>query len=350
MNYKRFIVFAAIVFSMLLTICTRENKASNHCLFIIGGDTVSMSLINRLVPDSLTRSRKIMRAALELASIKVNEKFSLSQADSQSLAQIGIDLARQLSRLEADPWTAEAGRSLYLAARFFAKKERELNSPQGVLSSADSVISSLVVICDSAVAKEFRIQKASLFDTSGCRNDSACLESLFSFLFHLSKPASRIVREFAVTAENQSAKVPEAASAAIKGLLSNGAAAPQTRQTRPITVSGAVTAPNNSQEALRLRGQRSIKDSIEKHIPDLEVLYKKHLKKHQNMEGVVWVTFAVNSAGNVISAQIKTSTIPEKDFLAPFQDYVVHQIHFQRIPEKAGNMSIEFPFEFSHDN
>jgi hypothetical protein len=346
---KRIVLILAIVAaSALWTQCSRESKSASICPFIIGGDTVSLLTVQRLVPDSLPRPRQIIRAALELACVKAAGRGASAPPDSQVLSQIGLDLAHQLSNLEADPWTSYAGKNLYLAAKVIAQKKRDLHSFPAVKAYADSLLSSAVVFCDGAIAHEYSSEKRSLFDTTACRSDSTCLESMLCFLFYLSKPAARIVREFAVTAENESVKT-SSAETLIKGLLSSGSK-PQTQKTMPKAISKEAAGPKKSEQALRLRNQQSIKDSIEKHIPNLEALYRKHLKTHQTMEGVIWVTFEINPAGGAVSATIKTSTITEKEFLRPFREYVLHYIHFQKIPEASGNMSVEFPFEFSRDN
>ena len=137
-------------------------------------------------------------------------------------------------------------------------------------------------------------------------------------------------------------------SAAVKGLLYDSARQ-QGEKKRMAAALKPRAEEDNSKEALRFRSKNSIKDSIERHIPDIEALYKKHLKLHPGMQGVVWVIFQISPGGKVMSAHIKTSSIAEKDFLIPFHDYILSNMHFQAIPEKVGTTSVEFPFEFSPD-
>jgi TonB family protein len=103
---------------------------------------------------------------------------------------------------------------------------------------------------------------------------------------------------------------------------------------------------DNSAEALRFRDQNSIRDSIEKHIPDLKQLYKKILKTNSSLAGKVVVTIRVDAAGSIINARIKLSEIDNKAFLDPFVMYV-RTIRFKPIPEKVGAMTFDFPFEFN---
>ena len=108
----------------------------------------------------------------------------------------------------------------------------------------------------------------------------------------------------------------------------------------------SVEKPDNSAAALRYRTQQSIRDSINKHIPNLKQLYKKSLKINPSIAGKVVMTIRVGAGGRVISANIKTSEISNKTFLVPLAVYV-RTIRFKPIPEKIGNMTFDFPFEFN---
>jgi TonB family protein len=349
MAYRMVLTFVVIALGGFLTSCTHKERPSNRCLFLVGGDTVSISMVNRLVPDSLPWPKKLRRAALEYALAYAPEKASPRHTDSPQVKQIGSDLAQQLSRQTSETWTPEAGRILYISAQFIAERAWQTSSLSMARSCADSLFSALVVVYDSSILQEIRMKKASSLENAIIRrNDPASLEPLVSFLFDLPSPASRIVCEFVATAEKEPTAVADMSSA-IKGLVFDSTR-DQVKKSRQKAAIHAAVVPDNSKEALRFRSQGSIKDSIEKHIPNLEVLYKKHLKVRQNVEGTVWVTFHINPDGSVINAQIKTSSITDKNFLIPFRDYVVQKIHFQSIPEKVGTMSVEFPFEFAPEN
>ena len=304
MVYRMLLLCWAIAFLGFLESCTHKDRSANGCLFLVGGDTVSLPMVNRLVPDSLPWPQKLRRAALELACVKFIEKVSPTRADSQQVKQIGSDLAQQLSRQSSDTWTPEAGRILYIAAQFISERAYKTNSLSEARVFADSLFSALVVIGDSGIFQEFRKKKASPFDAADIRrSDPASLESLFTFLFDLPSPASRIVGEFVATSEKEPKTALDMKSV-IKGLVFDSTRQ-QVKKSRRATVAQAAVVQENSKEALRYRSKGSIKDSIEKHIPDLEALYKKHLKMHPSMQGTVWVTFHINSDGSVINAQIK---------------------------------------------
>lgn len=101
-----------------------------------------------------------------------------------------------------------------------------------------------------------------------------------------------------------------------------------------------------SVEALHYRDLQSIRDSIEPHIPNLRELYKKHLKINASMGGKVVVTMQVAPGGSIESCTVKKSDIDDRTFLDPFLTYV-RTIAFKPVPEKAGYMTFDFPFEFN---
>jgi TonB family protein len=321
-----------IIWCCLSAGCGRKNRPVSECPFLIGGDSVSISMVERLVPDSLPRPKKIGRAALELACAR-------QCADSGLAKRIGSDLANQLSRLSQETWSPEAGRTLFAASRTIALRARESSSLKGACDYADSLFSAAVSIRDSGSFREIRKKPITVFDAAPpWHGDPAALERLIGILFDLPPEASRIVCEFAATEETASPRSADI-GAAVKGLVRDSACA-RLKKPRPSAASPAVALQDNSKEALALRGRGSIKDSID----------KKFLKIHETMRGTVWVTFRIDPSGKVESARIKTSSITEKDFLNPFHEYVAQKIHFLGIPKQAGMMSVEFPFEFTPEN
>ncbi|MBN1575749.1 MAG: AgmX/PglI C-terminal domain-containing protein [Chitinispirillaceae bacterium] len=138
----------------------------------------------------------------------------------------------------------------------------------------------------------------------------------------------------------------------VAGLVSSPASGREGAQPRkPPARQAPVQQPpleqqDNSAEALRYRNQRSIRDSIDKHIPNLRQLYKKNLKANSSLAGKVIVTMRVSAGGTVIGVRIKDSEIGSKAFLGPFVAYL-HTIRFKPIPENVGAMTFDFPFEFN---
>ncbi len=355
---RTLIIGAAAALYALMTGCTHGKKAPSACLCLVGGDTVSLAKIRELVPDSLPFTASVMRAARELAFAKAAFGEDPKRISGRIDRERVEDLARQLSRRSDKAWSVSAVQHLCDAVQTIADKQRQNGSLLSVLTYSDSLFSSLVVINDTILKKDLDLKKATSFDTSVCRTGHSCLEPLISFLFFLPLPESRLICEFVDTVDNRQGALSGALSSApvnvsskIKGLVFDSARPLQKLQARPHRPARTpAVIRNNSQACLRFRSQQSIKDSIEKHVPDLEALYKKHLKAHQTMKGVVQVLMQINPDGRVIHTRIKTSAISEKDFLDPLCDYILKKIRFQRIPEKTGDMLVEFPFEFSPQN
>ena len=346
MIYRMLLTCMAIIILGFLLTCTQKTRSADSCLFLVAGDTVSLPMVNRIVPDSLPWPKKLWRAALELACVKVFNKASPAFADSQRATQMGSELAQQLSRQGGETWTPEAGMNLYIAAQCIAERAYKTNALSEACVFADSLFTALVVVADSAILQESRKKKATTPAPAPVRRgDPASLEPLMTFLFDLPSPVSQIVAEFVATAGSEPKPTVDLSST-VKGLVFDSTRQKE-KKLQPTAVARAAVVQENSKEALRYRNKESIKDSIEKHIPNLEALYKKHLKTHPDMQGTVWVTFSIRPNGRVMNAQVKTSSITEKKFLFPFRDYVIQKIRFQSIPEKAGNMSVEFPFEFT---
>jgi hypothetical protein len=307
---------------------------------VIGSDTVTQSIINRLVPDSLSQDRKKDRAELELFLAYSFPGFSGSNPDSR----IKGDLAEQLSRISGDSWNAEAAGYLYSSAKVLICFLESTDK--------DSLLAKItgVYVNDSVVKRNIIERLVSIRNSNGknVHPEKAVVE-----LFYLNNDMARIVIEFVYTAEKAcpSAK----GNTSIKGLISNGirsdaistASHTTVSRSRPV-VSAIVT--DDVKEFLKYRSQQSIKDSIQKHIPDLEAMYKKYLKMHTDMAGTVWVTFEINTDGSVASAKVRTSQISEQDFLLPFHSYITTKIRFLPVPGRVGTMTVEFPFDFTPES
>lgn len=118
------------------------------------------------------------------------------------------------------------------------------------------------------------------------------------------------------------------------------------RSSAGVTRRAPAQSHDNSEAVLQYRNRESIRDSIQKHIPDLREMYKKSLKGGITFDGTVVVTIRVNAAGSVIHTAIRASDIENKVFLDPFVAYV-RTIKFKPVPEKLGAMTFDFPFEFN---
>lgn len=342
---RRTYVFVAGAFLVMIMDCADRKNDDFQCICTLGTDTLTPHRIRQLVPDSSSMSAqaRMMRAIFEC--LYANRTAAKNARDNQSAKQLGIDLAQQLSRQTADAWTPEAARTLYDAAKFLKSKAGDARSIPVALACSESLFTTAAVFRDTGEKRKAMDCKDSLFKAWRSQQTVKSTEDLLSLLLLVPAPISRIVCDFLNTEETPAHKGAEVQTM-IKGLLFDSSSRRKT-ESRPAPVQ---SSKDNSRMALKFRSEQSIKDSIARHIPSLEALYKKHLKMHQSMAGTVWVTFQISAAGAVLSAQLKTNSVREKDFLVPFQDYLIEKVRFKPVPDDVGTMAFTFPFEFSPEN
>ena len=335
-----------------LVIGCGENKAERMrygC--IVGSDTLSMERICHLAPDSLTPIQKTGRVALEIMLIKNVHDAKTPPPDTALAKRIAEEFAEQLSRQSSDAWSIDASHHLYQAVKMLRILFLRSRSFSLTVANLDSLAEKSIIYGDGAMAREMVKNTKLSIPAAGVVNSSDSLERFVGNLFFLPSAIAHVACEFAATAETPRASS-QNINGIIKGLIVDSARlsrAPSETKARPKT-GASLEVKNNSLASLAQRSQASIKDSIEKHIPDLEALYKKYLKIHQNMAGSIITTFQILPNGSVASARINTSKITEKDFLEPLRNYFLKNMHFKPIPEKFGEMEVEFPFEFTPEN
>jgi hypothetical protein len=326
--------------------CAQRKNTDLQCICTIGPDTLTPHRIRQLVPDSGSTSAQACRMRALFECMYASQVTAAKSAhNDQAARQLGIDLARQLSLQTNDAWSPEAARTLYDAAKFLNRTAGGARSIPGALSCSESLFTATVVFCDTGAKRKVITCKDSLFKAWRAQPTANTTENLVSLLLLVPAPVSRVVCDFLNSAEtpiNGGAEV----QTMIKGLLFDSSS----RRKTILRAAPIQNLKDNSRTALGYRSEQSIKDSIAKHIPFLEALYKKHLKIHQGMAGTVWVTFQISSMGTVLSARLKTNSIGEKDFLVPFQDYLIDKVRFKPVPDDVGSMTFTFPFEFSPEN
>jgi hypothetical protein len=343
-HQTRLCIAGALLF--IATDCTQRKNPQFQCICTVGSDTLTLHRAEQLVPDSSSAPAhaRILRALFE-CMYAGRIRASASTGTGAQDKQLALDLAQQLSRQNNDAWTPEAAMVLYDAAKYLKSKAAEGQSMLNMLACSESLFTGTVVFCDTGSKGIIISGKDSLFNVWSTQQTTHSMAELLSALLIVPAPTARIVCDFLNSAET-SPNTGSDARTMIKGLLFDSSAHRKTETRRaPVPV-----LKDNSRAVLRYRSQQSIKDSIAVHVPFLESLYKKHLKVHQTMAGTVWVTFQISAQGTVLSARLKTNSITEKDFLVPFQDYLIEKVRFKPVPEEAGPMAFTFPFEFSPEN
>jgi hypothetical protein len=292
-----------------------------------------------MIPGSLSPEKKMVRAALQCALTE--EAFSGSCTGKD--LDFYSDLSNQLAAASNESWSPGAAASLYRAAKALRAKSIELQSGRKVAGYVDSLVVATVHFQDSGIVRKPPMSDMTLGNVSNASAKGE-IDTVIAEVFSIPLATAGILSEF-FDAEEVERQAVNGASAYVKGLVSHGALPGHKPQAQNI---GAVPSQvqENLKAALSYRSQKSISDSIKRHLPNLEALYKKQLKIHETLSGKVWVTFVINPDGGVASARVTSTEIAEKDFLNPFCGYV-EKIHFLKIPDSVGPMTFEFPFEFS---
>jgi hypothetical protein len=319
---------------------TQKSHEKNAC--IVGKDTLSLAEIQSMEPDSSSVKDKISRAALQMALAR-EAKLPCGTAVKDN--GFYTDLSNQLALKTGIAWSAQSAACLYSAAKAVRQKLVELPTALAVAGYVDSLFSNTVQL-DSTVVRHMAANDSllSTLDNKKTRQD---LEKLLRSIFHISAQTAFVLADFLISEDTENTTTADVSSY-IKGLVADTAHRSQKQHIAPSATKASVT-PRDPALALKYRPQKAISDSIKRHIPNLEAMYKKQLKAHPGLSGTVWVTFIILPDGTVASTQIHSAEIGEKDFLNPFSGYV-QRIRFSKIPDTVGPMTFEFPFEFSPEN
>lgn len=326
---------------MLLFACSSQKPHHHQASCIVGTDTLSLVDVQAMEPDSAPAKERISRAALQMA---LSRETGLPCGQAVKDNGFYSDLSNQLSLQTGTAWPVQSVACLYSAAKALRLKFKELPTARAVAGYVDSLFSSTVRL-DSTVVRHMAANDSLLatLDNKKTRQD---LEILLRSIFHISAKTAYVLADFLISEEQEKARTTDVSSY-IKGLVADTTLRPSRKPHEAEPAKAAV--PQDPKLALRYRPQQLISDSIKKHIPSLEAIYKRQLKLHPNLSGTVWVTFVILPDGTVASTQIHSADIGEKDFLNPFSVYV-QRIRFSKIPDNIGPMTFEFPFEFSPEN
>ncbi|MBN2038174.1 MAG: AgmX/PglI C-terminal domain-containing protein [Chitinispirillaceae bacterium] len=320
------VLYAAIptVAVVLLLLCGK--RADERTVVQLGNDSLGLETIRQLVPDGVNDSLKIKKVICRLA---LSNTLS---PERKVPGDIADKCARKLSLISGKDCSVQSAEKLLEASSALAGALKNSKGVVGYLDSLAATIKPTVrgqpVSC--ALDEEDRAVLQRL-----PANDEAELEQIIMVVL-------KVTEDFATTLASfvRHKDVEDAGNvkAMVKGLIADTAAAPTIRaEKRKPALSSA--------RALAFRSQESIRDSIAKHLVNLQQLYKRHLKTGDYASGTVWVTFRVGWEGRVNDARITRSAIKNQQFLERFGQYL-RIIKFKEVPQSAGTMTFEFPFEF----
>lgn len=338
---KTFLGYVSVATVLLVVISCGKQEPEAEMVATVDGDTLTADILQRVSPDSVMDSVSLHRTVLQVAL-----------AGGALPADSGGDkdahgLAEQLSLRSGQKWKSEAAASRLAAARTLKKAVDSIGSKQGVVSFIDSLFQSRVRMGKDTATPQGSTLVAQ--ELSRLKDDTLTAETdlgaVLAAVFGMPQDQADILAEYALT-EGSGAADSADVSAMVKGLVFDSVAHAQKKALAAAKAARRRAPQDNSEQVLKYRGMQSIKDSIAGHDKNIQALYKKVLKTHPSMQGRVMVRFRVDAAGKVIEARVASSRIRESEFLDPLVGYV-REIEFKEVPDHLGNMTFEFPFEFT---
>jgi TonB family protein len=327
MRFKVISCVVIVAAAVLLGGCVKKEKGVTAVM--VGGTSLLIDTIRALVPDAAGDSLAIVRAARR---ITLSKTLSGGEKPPGPAAE---KLARKLTLLSGSDYSAASAELLLEASTRVALMVRGAKNIHDVIALLDSVLPAEEVdVGGTSPACRLTDRERGILEglSIGTAKD---LGKLFEVLFDISSDAAATIVSFVNQKDIDGS---EGVKAMIKGLIADTAPAP---------ASAAVVRKKavNPLLALKFRPQESIRDSIAKHLSNLQQMYKRHLKTGDVASGTVWVTFLVDCEGRVVDARILKSEIADRQFLERLSQYL-RIIKFKPVPESAGRMTFEFPFEF----
>ena len=306
------VVYTTLVAALCIAALSCSKKKAAEPFVVIHGDTLRVAQLAEFSPDSLHDTPSLIAAARLKILVDPSQ-----QTDSAETA--AADLADLIERESGTKWESPASINLLCGARALAAIEA---SGAGVAAALDSLGTCIGI-------------KASLPADTTNR-----LAALLSWLFADPRHAAAVA-DF-LSSESLTTRDASQASRLVAGLVGSGKKAPVTAMTRTTT---RVSIADKTGDALKFRSEASIRDTIERHLPFLEGIYRKTLKLDPDMSGIVVVRFTIASTGATTEARVTRTAIARKELLDQIVSYA-RTIAFSPVPEKAGSMTFEFPFEF----
>ena len=302
----------ALVLAAALAGISCGKKAEAPGLFILcGTETLSAVTLAPFSPDSITNAAGLSRAA------HVRQLTLAVDLESDTLA--AADLAELLARESNVEWSGERRMSIHRACRgAFALSAQQ--------ASATGIIDSLAAELHETVAHPADTADRLIVILSYIIPDAGVAAQIADFL--------RSESTAAISADDT--------KKLISGLVGTG------KKATPAAVRSNAPKPTitgNMKELLKYRPEAAIRDTMIRHLPYLEGIYRKELKIEPTMSGTIWITFTIAPSGRVNAASVTRSDIRRRELLDQVLGYA-RGIAFGAVPEKAGPMTFDFPFEF----
>jgi hypothetical protein len=322
----------ALLISCLFVFVSCQNKPVKEFRFITGkGDTLTGPLVSMLDPGSKADSIHYRDVLVRLGLTQNVEDRRPDSLDSM--------LANQLSLESGVEWSIRAANLLCDAACEVRAKLEVTGSCSATVAFAESLF--------QIVNTEKRFSFPTITNHPPEPNKMKWISKIFSEIFNIDDPTATALTVF-TNEQSPALQMDEKVQLRIKGLLFDTTTNSDTMRAAKHSRKTSQQLFKSEKDILKYRDQNSIIDSITRHIPEIKSLYKKHLKRNENLSGTVTVTFILTSSGKVLEVSVAKTDIVDNGFIGPLLNYL-KLISFKSIPEDVGNMKFEFPFEFDRD-
>jgi hypothetical protein len=325
-------IFSTLSFSIFIILISCQNKPQKEHFFVTGkGDTITGPLVAMLDPGDKADSIRYRNVLVRLGLTMNVENRKPDSLDSL--------LADQLSLESGVEWPIQAANLLCDAARQIRFELDKAENCSATVAFAESLFQIV------NTGKSFSFPKITIRTPD--ENRIRWISLLFSDLFNLDGPTATALavftNEFHLHAQDNQKLLQN-----IEGLVFDSASLADTVRRITRANNRKPLQQGDGKEILKYRSQTSILDSITRHIPEIRSLYKKHLKRNENLRGTVKVAFNLAPSGKVLEVSVAKTDIVDSGFIEPLLNYL-KLIEFKSVPVQAGNMKFEFPFEFDRD-
>jgi TonB family protein len=304
-------------------------KPTTAVAAVMGRDTLTMTQVQALRPDSLPDSMRVTKVMAQRALAR-RCRTAIGGARRDTLLN---GLMQQLSLRSGVEWNREATSALFDAACGLRAILDTAQSAEKVAQYLDSVLGT------STLANGKRPGAFVPCRRPGAGAAEVRFDSLLACVLGVSPEVGRTLEQFLLASASEKHDTTRAA-AMVKGLLfdasrARGGAAP------PVEAN-----TDNSEAVLKFRNQASIQDTFTRHQANIRELYKKHLKLNARLAGKVVLQFRVAADGSVIDVTVAQTQVGDKPFIDGLVAYA-KTVRFKPVPAQAGAMRFEFPFEFT---
>lgn len=125
-------------------------------------------------------------------------------------------------------------------------------------------------------------------------------------------------------------------------ILSEIAAMTEKKPEAPMVVKAP---PKKKSKAHLYRNSESLQTAIKKYLGDVQLKFKRELKRNPSMHGRVTVKILIAADGSVPDAMVFESEFRDDQFMKVLEDFI-KTWKFPEIPEAAGELVVNYPFDF----